>query len=105
MKFRVDEYDSSYVMHCKSQEQADIFITYLNDLGMCWNSGRPYMNDSRWSDESGGTCYRFRMGVMSCYNNYYRDPCIKILKFDDFDWGEEYSVVNQRISFEEAMGY
>ena len=38
-KFRLEDYQENYVMHCDTEEKAKIFCDFLHDAGRMWNSG------------------------------------------------------------------
>lgn len=104
MKFRLDDYNYSHVMHCSDYEQAEIFEKHLDSLGLSWASGRPYAQDISWEPSGGGTCYRFKTGRRDSFRTYQPQADIIILEFCDFDWSEE-ACSDQMIimSYEDAM--
>lgn len=104
-KFNINDYDQKYVMHCKTQTEADEFTMYLDSLGFRWFGGLSYLDNSHWSEDRGGTCYRFHMGMRGQLAFYTADLALMadtiILEFSDFEWSE--SSQKMHISFEETM--
>lgn len=107
-RFNINDYDSSYVMHCKSLEEAEQFTKYLHSIGECWCSGSSYLDYTNWSSLDGGTCYRFIAGSYDTLKSYIDGKAkkllgiINILEFDNFEWEEE-STQEQNISYEDVM--
>ena len=105
-KFYCDDYDSSYVMHCKTQEESNVFTTHLAKLGMRWASGDSYEGDSRWSPRDGGTRYRFHAGVRGQLNTYNSDLSIfpvVVLEFSNFNWEDGELPATPVISYDDIM--
>lgn len=116
MKFNIEDYDETYVMHCKSSNEADIFAEYLDSQGYTWSSGNSYVGRTFWSPVGGGTCYRFKRGFRGFLESYLQDVMsenlgfnAKVLEFDDFEWGiecdKDHPPSIEFISFDQAMGY
>lgn len=104
-KFNIADYDGRHVMHCETQEEATLFVDFLDSLGLCWSSGRPYSDYTGWEPYGGGTCYRFTRGVRSQFNEYKSEDCFRdviILEYSQFDWGREEN--REIISYEDIMG-
>ena len=86
MKFNINKYMGNYAMHCKTEEEAKIFLRYLDSVGRKWVNGTSYMSMTNWSVYGHDTCYDFNGGTycdktyfLTC--NYYT-----ILEFSDFKW-------------------
>lgn len=95
--FNYENYDDHYVMHCKTEEDAKIFMRYLRNVGASWSGGDSYSeNDTRWNIMREKTCYRFRKGVYDSIDFYQDDEATKdalgyscfVLEFDEFDWSK-----------------
>ena len=86
-KFEYNDYDERCVMHCPTQESADIFLSHLSSIGESWCTGRSYIDDSRWYDYEEETCYLFSIGEYGDYD-YFESEGYEILEFYDFEWGE-----------------
>ena len=86
-KFDINDYPGMYVMHCKTQEQAEIFTMYLHKNNRTWWTGRPYTKDTNWESYKYKTCYNFNENGFSQYN-FYKNKGYTILEFKDFDWSD-----------------
>lgn len=81
-KFNFIQYDRTYVMRCKTAEEAEVFERYLRSVGLKWCDGSHYRNHLDWEADR---CYRFREGSYGS-SQWYVDHGCKILNFSDFDW-------------------
>lgn len=93
MKFNINKYMGNYAMHCKTEEEAKIFLRYLDSVGRKWVNGTSYMSMTNWSVHGHDTCYDFNGGTycdktyfLTC--NYYT-----ILEFSDFKWDNRKPVI------------
>ena len=86
-KFNINDYEGNYVMHCNTEEKANVFCKYLDSVGKKWNNGDSYLKVNEWEHYEEDTCYNFNYGRF-CDYNYYCNYYI-ILEFNDFDWSEE----------------
>jgi hypothetical protein len=86
-KFNINDYKDDYVMHCNTEEKANVFCKYLNSVGRKWNSDCSYLEKNEWNKYKKDTCYNFNYGTFCDYNSYCID--YTILEFDNFDWSEE----------------
>lgn len=86
MKFNIDKYMGNYAMHCKTEEEAKIFLRYLDSVGRKWVDGTSYMSMTKWSAYGPDTCYDFYKGTY-CNKTYFL-TCYgyTILEFSDFEW-------------------
>ena len=86
MKFNIDKYMGNYAMHCKTEEEAKIFLRYLDSVGRKWVDGTSYMSMTNWSVHGPDTCYDFYDGTY-CNKTYFL-TCYgyTILEFSDFEW-------------------
>lgn len=88
MKFNIDDYKGKYVMHCKTKEEAEIFLKYLHSIGRLWSSGDSYLSESYWGKYKESTCYNFNYGAY-CDKQYYEEEGYTILEMEDFMDKEE----------------
>lgn len=84
MVFDPRAYDDTYVLHCKTMEQAEIFCDVMNEHGYRLASGSTY-DGKQWSEVN--SCYRWKAGLV-CSRGFYEKRGRKILEFDDFEWFE-----------------
>lgn len=84
MKFNIDDYKGKYVMHCKTEEEAEIFCKYLHSIGYKWANGDFYLSKNYWNDYKESTCYDFNKGQIG--NKEYFEEAIgyTILEMEDF---------------------
>lgn len=86
MKFNIDDYKGNYVMHCKTEEEAEIFCKYLHSIGYKWANGDSYLSKNYWNDYKESTCYDFNKGQIG--NKEYFEEAIAIgytiLEMEDF---------------------
>ena len=63
MRFNIEDYKGKYVMHCKTEEEAEIFCEYLHSIERTWSSGVSYLSESYWYIYKELTCYNFNYGT------------------------------------------
>ncbi len=85
MKFNINKYLGNYAMHCKTEEEAKIFLRYLDSVGRKWGDGTSYMSMTNWSVYGPDTCYDFYDGTY-CNKTYFLTCGYTILEFSDFEW-------------------
>lgn len=86
-KFYIENYSGNYVMHCSTEESAEIFTKYLHSLNRRWCNGESYEKDTSYLNYTNKTCYNFNDGMFGDIYSYI-DMDYTILEFEDFDWGE-----------------
>lgn len=86
-KFNFYKYDRNCVMHCPTEESAEIFLSFLSSLGKGWRTGDSYDNCSHWQMYKEETCYRFVAGEYGDLA-YFTEYNYTILEFYDFEWDE-----------------
>ena len=59
MKFNIDDYKGNYVMHCKTEEEAEDFCRYLDSLNRKWCNNKKYTEENYWQYYQDETCYDF----------------------------------------------
>lgn len=90
MKFNINDYEGKYAMHCKTQEEAEIFCRYLNSVGKKWRGNVSYtIYTTYWDTYKDQTCYALNEGRFSPIR-YYKRNGYYILEFSDYDWGDAY---------------
>ena len=90
MRFNIEDYEGKYVMHCKTEEEAEIFCKYLHSIERTWSSGYSYLSESYWYIYKELTCYNFNYGTYGD-KPYYEEEGYTILEMEDFmdkkeDW-------------------
>ena len=105
MRFDFDSYDGKYVMHCSTEEQAEIFCQYLDRIGKTWSgvNHRRYSEVNHYNVYEDQTCYRFAYGTYCNLEFYKEDGSIIVLEFSDFEWDGIPAVCESEISFEEMF--
>ena len=68
MKFNIEDYKGSYVMHCKTEEETKDFCGYLDSINRKWISGLSYEDNTKWDVHKQDTYYYFNEG---CFSNGY----------------------------------
>ena len=63
MKFNINKYLGNYAMHCKTEEEAKIFLRYLDSVGRRWADGTSYMSMTNWNVHGPNTFYLFNNGT------------------------------------------
>jgi len=91
MKFDINHYDDMYVMHCKTEEEADIFLEFLDSLEMMWRDNSSYLSFNAYQEYDDRTCYCFWRGEY-CGLDYYKSNEYIVLEFSDFEWDEPLEV-------------
>lgn len=88
MRFNIEDYKGKYVMHCKTEEEAEIFCKYLYSIGRTWSNGHSYLSKSYWVIYKESTCYSFNYDTY-CDRPYYEEEGYTILEMEDFMDKEE----------------
>lgn len=83
MKFNLNDYKGKYVMHCKTEEEAEIFCKYLHNIEHMWGNGDSYLSKNYWNDYEESTCYEFNADSY-CSKRYYEERKYTILEMEDF---------------------
>lgn len=83
MKFDINKYPGYYVMHCKTEEEAQNFCNYLHNIGRGWCDGKTYSNLTRWDIFEKNTVYCFNEGVC-VHISKARQYGYHILEWSDF---------------------
>ena len=86
MKFDINNYPGKYVMHCKTEEEAQIFTSYLHRIGKTWVTGSSYTDQLGFAYGE-DSCYNFNKGTHANINTY-KDASYTILEFENFDWDD-----------------
>ena len=88
MRLNIEDYKGKYVMHCKTEEEAEIFCKYLHSIGRTWSSGYSYLSENYWYIYKELTCYNFNYGTYGD-KPYYEEKGYTILEMEDFMDKEE----------------
>ena len=83
--FDINDFDTKYVMHCGTQEQAEMFCEYLHGLGRRWHGKEAYSMTTHWEDYKENTFYNFNSNTYA-YIDYYIEEGYCVLEFDGFFW-------------------
>lgn len=83
MKFNIEDYKGKYVMHCKTEEEARDFLTYLNSIGKRWCSGTSYLDNTSYDVYGSQTAYYFNRDEFSNVL-WYKKNNYTILEWSDF---------------------
>ena len=83
MKFNINDYKGEYAMHCKTEEEANSFCTYLNSVGREWCTGSSYLDCTNYHCYKEDTAYAFNSGTFGD-TDYYKDENYTILEWEDF---------------------
>ena len=110
-RFNIVDYGTRTVMHCDTEQKAEVFTRYLDQQGMRWCSGQSYRSLTMWQECGVCMCYCFQLGTYSS-RSFYRKEGYVILEFDDFDWGDKLQDDEDdqvdtplEVSYNCAMGY
>lgn len=86
-KFNIDDFSNdTYVMHCNTEEKAEVFLKYLDSIGRKWRNGVSYLAVNEWDVYGDYTVYYFNIGMYGSCDSVNPSPII--LEFDAFDWSE-----------------
>lgn len=88
MKFDINNYSNMYVMHCKTEDEANMFLEFLDSIGMMWSDNGSYLSRNKYGCYFDKTCYNFWNGEF-CYLDYYKSQGCTILEFSNFEWDDE----------------
>ena len=84
MDFDINNYEGNFVIHCKTQEEAQNFCAYLHSVDRIWVDGNPYVVDNtNWYIYRENTVYHFNDGTYGTYK-YAQDNGYTILEWEDF---------------------
>lgn len=81
----------NFVMHCPSEEKANIFLAILHKDGRKWPDIGTYETDNRYRFYGERTCYAFNKGTYAPIEFYSNNGC-PVLEFDDFSWLEPFNI-------------
>lgn len=87
MRFNIEDYKGKYVMHCKTEEEAEIFCEYLHSIGRTWGNGDSYKDDIRdriYAMYGAETCFEFNIGRYGSKQCYEEEEGYTILEMEDF---------------------
>ena len=88
-KFNIADYPGKYVMHCKTEEEANVFCKYLHGIGAKWKSGNSLLDNTYFRIYKADTYYSFESKSYVTYGRIGWQPRnYTILEFEDFDWSD-----------------
>ncbi len=93
MQFDLWKYkDRKYIMHCKSEQEAVEFLTYLRKHGYVWCTDEDYTEYyTKWEVYEEQTCYYFNEGRFGAYDDAAENRII--LEYSDFDWSNDIDIL------------
>jgi len=85
-KFRLEDYEGYFAIHCQTVFEVEIFEEYINKK---FNGN--YNLKKRYSCYNENTCYRMQDNKRIAYApvNFCLNHGWQVLEFDDFDWKED----------------
>lgn len=83
MKFDINNYKGKVVMHCKTEEEANNFLVYLDSIGKKWAGGQSYLGNNFWHIYTINTIYDFNTDSY-CDISWAKRYHYKILEWSDF---------------------
>ena len=103
--FDVSGLDPAYtVVRCRTQEEADLFLDYLQDINAWEERDIKYLK-KYWCEHGSSTCYRLSQ-PRYCYDSWYEQNCpgYKIIDFSDIYKGcQEREMCDFAYGFEELF--
>ena len=90
MKFDINNYKGTYVMHCETEEAANTFCEYLHSIGRAWCSGQKYLGNTCYYCYKKDMAYAFNIGQYGS-TEFYKKRDYTILEFSNFDWSKEFT--------------
>ena len=84
MKFNINDYKGNYVMHCKTEEEAIDFCSYLHSIGRTWYHDSSYKSNILWKKYGKDTIYYFNDGVFGDKKRIIHNKFYTILEWSDF---------------------
>ena len=83
MEFDFNNYKGKYVMHCKTEKEAEEFCKVMHEDGKTWSNRVQYIQDILWKVYLEDTCYDFNKG-MYCSESFFQEANYMILEWEDF---------------------
>lgn len=87
------------VVRCATQEEADIFLEYLNAKGV-WNKEQIAGLSRRWHEYGSSSCYHFSQNSW-CYDSYYKNYS----RYEIIDFCDIYKKTNPIVDADLALGF
>ena len=101
--FNIDDYPGNYCMRCKTRDEAEKFMSYLDNVGRTWKSGRRYSDRTYAATLCSDIAFYFNKGTVGNVTSAYRDDRYIVLEFSDFISTENSEKTT--ISLEEIFSY
>ncbi len=80
--------NSDVAIHCKTEEEANVLLSYLNSIGRTWKSGDSYIERNSYKLYGHETCYSFNAGMYGPLS-WYQQHNWTVYEFDDF-FGDDF---------------
>ena len=102
--FNINDYnnDGKYVMRCKTEEEANIFLEYLDSLGLKWRGGRSYLDKNNWREYREDTCYNFASGTYGD-KDYFVNDGYEILECKNFIFNDGFKNEENDVEFQKFI--
>lgn len=85
MRFDIAQYQGEVAMHCRTREEAQVFLEFLHRSGKSWCNGDSYNRYLYYDDHKEQTVYSFNNGKYGDLD-WYIEHGYYILEFKDFEW-------------------
>lgn len=76
--------NGEFAVHCKTEESAKKFLTYLHNTGIKWRAGESCADFTYYYDYGPTTCYRVNGGLGFCEREFYEREGSPIIDAPDF---------------------
>lgn len=75
--------NSEFVVNCRTENDANIFLAYLQGKNIRWGTGDKLLRKNEWEDYGTETCYRYgNSGLSFSDSRFYKNNNCKIIKFN-----------------------
>ena len=101
--FNVHDYPhDKYVMNCKTEEEANIFLEYLDSEGFRWRGRDSYLSRNNWKEYEEDTCYNFTVGTYGD-KDYFVDAGYEILECENFIFNDDFKSEENDAEFQKFI--
>ena len=95
----------SYVVNCRTEEEANQFLVTLDMMGLKWCNGMSYLSGTNWDEYESETCYCPERGTYGSLK-YFKKEGYKICRMHDLGFTDaikaHYDEVNNQRRYEIA---
>ena len=91
LKEYIAAHEEQFVIHCKTQEEAEEYLGMLSKIGFVWsaNTSITFGNEieTRWHLKKADTCYTFIPGssiLLTGRIKFYQNKGLNIIEYEDF---------------------